>query len=101
MANKSKRNSYSDSAIHRLFEGEKFRHVDTLMDYPARFLGSRHRKLFHKPHEAIPLACASEMLVAKVAGRQPDLIGAAKAAILHICVDKIPTKYKMLMEGVR
>lgn len=90
---------YSDGNIHRLVEGQRFRHIDAVLDAPSQYLGSRHRQLFHTNKTAVPLACITEMLTASTQGRQADIIGAAMAAILHVSVvDKIPTKHKQLLE---
>lgn len=94
---KRKRN-YSDGAIHRLVEGSKYRYVDYLMDFPSQFLGAKHRRLLHTPKQILPLACLSESIIAKADGRKADYLGVVQTALLHCCVDKIPTRYKQLLE---
>jgi hypothetical protein len=52
------------------------------MDYPARFLGKKHRILFHDPLSALVIGFVSEGYAGALSG------------LLHLATDKYCSKYK-------
>lgn len=70
--------------VHKLFRKllglEKYWWVDKLVDYPSRFLGRKHRKLFHD--------LETTLLLYLLTGD----VNVVKAHLLHILVDKLFSK---------
>ncbi|MGD0424724.1 MAG: hypothetical protein ABSA92_14895 [Candidatus Bathyarchaeia archaeon] len=74
--------------ITRWLLGKPHAKVHRAIDYPYKFLGPKHRILFHDP--------VTSVLVAKAASREK---GAGKAAILHVLTDAlIPSRVSDILD---
>src|SRR5208337_1082467 len=75
-------------AITRLLLGKPHAKVHRAIDYPYKFLGPKHRILFHDP--------VTSVLVARAASKEK---GASLAAILHVITDLlIPSRVSKVLD---
>ena len=65
----------------RIFLGKEFRDVHAILDFPAIFLGAKHRILFHDPASVLILF-----------GNDPERL---MSALLHIAIDEAFTNMKI------
>lgn len=65
--------------ICKTFLGNDCNAVNNALDYPSRFLGAEHRKLFHD----VPTACIIGLLFSN------DKVKGVCAALLHLVADDV------------
>ena len=74
--------------ITRLLLGKPHSKVHRAIDFPYKFLGRKHRVLFHDPFTSV--------LVARAASKEK---GASLAAILHVLTDLvIPSRVAKILD---
>jgi len=82
-----------DREIHRyistLFTGKSHDEIHKVLDGPVKFLGRKHRVLFHNPTEAA-------MIGYRLAGVEGALV-----ALMHVTVDQVCSRDKKLERMMR
>ena len=75
---------YKHEKFSKLLVGYSCKRTHKLLDYPVRFLGKKHRKLFHDPISAL------------VIGFLSDGLNGSLSALSHIILDEAYSKNKIL-----
>jgi hypothetical protein len=80
-------------AVSKLVLGKSYPSVDKALDWPVRFLGPSHRKMFHSYSEAFVVGIFTEGLEG------------GTAACIHVFLDQVDNRskglLKCLIEGAR
>jgi len=76
--------NHTHKKISKLLLGKNCRLTHEIIDYPVRFLGEKHRVLFHDP------------VSAAVIGYVTNGPEGVYSGLLHLAADRICSKYKIV-----
>jgi hypothetical protein len=75
---------YMHKKISKFFLGKTCEKTNKIIDYPVRFLGKKHRVLFHDPLSAMAI------------GYFTNGSDGVYSGLLHLAVDRICSEYKIV-----
>jgi len=76
--------SYIHKKISKILVGKDCKLTHKIIDYPVRFLGKKHRILFHDPVSALMIGLISDGYTGMISG------------LLHLATDRCCSKYKIV-----
>jgi hypothetical protein len=77
---------YTHRKISKILTGKSCESTHNLIDYPVRFLGKKHRILFHDPISALAIGFLSDGLKGSI------------SALAHLALDEAYSKNKLLRQ---